>query len=1360
LTAEAPGVVLFHRPARVHPEPVRSEPIVLAPPPTVPQRAHGSWLQILLPVVGSLGIIGFALVYRNTLFLVVAAGIALLTVTLWVAIRLQQGRGARRTRRQAAERYRAYLAEQRSRVEGVAAAQRRGLDRLHPDPDLLWSVVGARRALWERRREDEDFMNVRVGLGDVPLAVPLRLDLGSNPLTEYESDLLAQARDLVDSFQSLRMAPVVVPAAGAGTLAVVGPPEEARALVRAILCQMVAFHAPDDLRVLASFRAEDEAAWGWMKWLPHTRESWVSGADETGQYRVGLAVDPADFEVLLTQLARPRLEHLDRVRDAGALAQPVSFQQGVVLVDGYQPQGEIGRLPVLEEVMTRAREIGVLVVAIVDEPDTVPGTVGARIELAEGGWLSYVESGPDGRREHGARSDAADSALCESVARAMAPLRLRMGRGRTTTVDSEGILELLGLDGPASLERRSPLGDVEPLLRTVIGVGEDGSAVVLDLKEPAEGGMGPHGLVVGATGSGKSELLRTLVTGLAVTHDPEELAFVLVDYKGGATFAELAPLPHLAGMITNLERDPSLIDRMHEALFGELERRQRLLQETGPFDRIRDYQLQRPTNDALPPLPTLLIVVDEFGELLTNRPDFLDLFVSIGRTGRSLGMHLLLATQRLDEGRIRGLEGHLRYRICLRTFSPDESLVALGTRDAFELPPLPGLGFLKVDAAMARFKAALATRPYRERRAPVQRPDVVRAFGVTGPGKELAVLGGRGAPEPWTAGRVRTEMEVAVEALARTERRARQVWLPPLPAAITLDAVVGRPDPERHAAGAEAWLRAPIGLLDRPRAQVQEALVLDFSGGGGHLGAIGAPRSGKSTLLQTIAGALSLTHDPADVQVYCVDLGGGGLHALADLPHVGAVYGRGDRDGVHRLVRELRALLASRAADFRRHRLGSMAELHGARREGRLESGYGEVFLVIDNWALFVQEFEALEDDIVDLAASGLHFGLHVIVAANRWNDLRLALRDNLGGRIELRLNDPIESEVDRTAAAALPDRVPGRALSRTGEQVQIALPRVDGRADAGGLALGIEGLVADVAGRWAASSPAPPILMLPVEVRPEDLPDPATDPRPGVPIGVEEFGLEPIRVDLFEGDPHFAIYGDGESGKTTLLRAWMRGLTAKQPPAAVRVAVVDYRRTLLGAVGDSHLLGYAATPEQAAELAGRLAAELSARLPGRTLSAEELRRPERSWSGPQIVLFIDDYDLVAGPTGNPLGDLVELLAQGRDVGFHVVLARRVGGTARSSFEPFLQRVRELGSPGLVMSGDPGEGPLVGNQKAEPLPPGRGYLVRRRRTALVQTVHAPEDVREDADDRPRAIRARGDGQPRPTGKAPAPRRPR
>src|SRR4051812_46366123 len=806
----------YHRPERSFPAPLETEPVVLAGPPLVPEGRRGLLLQLALPLVGTLSMVGFAFIVRNTLFLVVGVGVALLSVVAMAMLAVQQRREERRRRSRRERRYRDHLAEQRTRLEQLASAQRDHDEMLHPTAAAAWTLVNARARVWERRPNHSDFLDVRLGDGDVPLAAPVQLDLGGDPLAEHDPELLDEAESLVAELAVLRGAPVTVSLAALGSLAIVGERTEGRALARHLLCELAALHAPDDLRLLAWFDSDAENEWAWMKWLPHTRDSRL-GAETGVRHAVGLTIDTEDLEVLLAQVVRPRLEHIERRRSADPHGPAPRFQPAVVVVDGYDPSGPLDGLPLLREVLVRGRELGVIVLCLVDTPDQVPSRIGARVELAGGGWLAYRESGPEGRREANVRAAAADVALCESLARRLAPLRLRVHGDEAERVESEGLLDLLELTADAGL------------LSTPIAIGDDGAPLVLDLKEAAENGMGPHGLVVGATGSGKSELLRTLVAGLALRHTPDELAFVFVDYKGGATFAELDGLPHVAGTITNLERDLTLIDRMREALLGELERRQRLLQEVGPFDRARDYQRHRAANPelGLEPLPSLLVIVDEFGELLATRPDFLDFFVSAGRTGRSLGIHLLLATQKLDEGRIRGLESHLRYRICLRTFSPEESLVALGTRDAYELPPLPGLAYLRVDGALRRFKTAHVSRPFREHRPLVEEASVVRAFGVRGAEQELAIVRPARELEAVGSDGGRTELRVAIDR-ARGGSRARRVWLPPLPEALPLDAVVG-PDDHRRP-GTDGWLRVPVGLLDRPRAQLQLPFELDFTG--------------------------------------------------------------------------------------------------------------------------------------------------------------------------------------------------------------------------------------------------------------------------------------------------------------------------------------------------------------------------------------------------------------------------------------------------------------------------------------------------------------------------------------------------
>jgi DNA segregation ATPase FtsK/SpoIIIE, S-DNA-T family len=1274
---------LVHRRARAHPPPLPTGELLVAAPPAVAWSAPAAaaWLQYLVPLLGGAGSLAFLLAIpgpRHPLLVAAVAGTAVASLALGAGLRLAERRSARRARRRERSRYLAHLARVGEAADQLAAAQLAAADHLHPDPARLWALARRAERLWERRPADGDFLTVRVGHGPVPLCAPVRLDAAGGPLVERDAALLAAAEALVRRAGWLPRAPVTVPLRGLGVLALTGPPERARALARALLCQLAAFHAPEDLRILAAFPPAALPAWEWLKWLPHSRDPAGAG----GTPGCLLAETPAQLATLLDREVRPRL------------AGPAGGPHLVALLELDPPGGGAAAGRLLDELLDRAAAAGTTVIWLAGDPAGEPSELAARLLLDEHGTAALQETAPGGRRVEAIAADAAGVAVCEALARTLAPLRLDR-RPAAVQAGPVRLLDLLAAGDPAAARPASrPPAE---LLRVPVGLRPDGAPLLLDLKEAAEGGIGPHGLVVGATGSGKSELLRTVVAGLAAAHPPEQLAFVLVDFKGGAAFADLARLPQVAGLITNLQADLSMVDRARAALQGEQERRQRLLREAGNLPDLRAHAARRAAGAGLPPLPHLLVVVDEFGELLDARPDFLDLFMAVGRVGRSLGMHLLLASQRLDEGRLRGLDGHLRYRVCLRTFSAAESAAVLGTPAAYHLPATPGAALLKVDAAPPRrFTAALVSGA---------RP---AAAGTGGPPRVVPFTptrqpdGAGAAAAPPEAPR---DLDVLVAGLAGAGSRAHQVWLEPLGTALPLDGPL--------AAGRAGWLRAAVGVVDRPLQQAQEPLVLDFSGVAGHLAVVGAPRTGKSTLLCTIVAALAAGHPPDAVQVYAVDLGGGLLHRQTGLPHVGAVCGAREPDRARRLARELRALVAERERRFRDLGLDSMAAWHDLRRAGFDLGPYGEVFLVVDNWGALTRELPELEAAVGELAAGGLHYGVHLVVAANRWADLRAGLRDNLGGRLELRLNDPLESELGRAAAAALP-AVPGRGLTQDGLQFQAALPgppeAVLGRAQ--------------VAPGGAA---APPLRMLPDLVGEGALPAPSGDRgrRGGVPFAVEEHRLEPVWLDLFSGPPHFLVLGDAECGKTGLLRLLARGLAARYRPDEVALVVVDHRRGLLDLAGLPQLAAYATDAGVSAEVVGQLHTRLSARLAGRAVAGDRTARPPPVHDPRQVVL-VDDYDLLPAATGGLLAPLVDLLAHGGELGFHLVLARAVAGTARSSFEPVLQRLRELGMPGLVMSGDPHEGPLLGGRKAAPLPPGRGLLVGRRRPAvLVQVAHCP-----------------------------------
>jgi S-DNA-T family DNA segregation ATPase FtsK/SpoIIIE len=1282
--------------------------LAVEPPPEPERPVPPGVLARLLPGVMLLGSIAFVVWGpRDPATLLFGGMFALSTVGMLLAGSGGRGPGQRQAALDEERRdYLRYLALVRRRVRAVAAEQRAVLEHVHPEP-AAWPEVLAQGRLWERRAGDADFGQLRAGRGAQRLAMRL-VAPQTGPVEGVEPVTALALRRFLRAHAVVPDLPVALSLRGSATIWLEPEPGcgpgPARALARALVAQYVLWHGPGDALLAVVAPASRVAEWEWAKWLPHA-----------GHPRRRDAVGPL-------RMLTAEADDVRRWWAAELSGRPPGTGVGephlLVVVDGAAgpgPWAGVAGATVLRVGAPAGRRPGPSVVRLLVGPGRLARAdrEGAVTPVGRPDGLTLAEAAALARRL--ARFHPAGSGPA-------APTGLRT---------SPGLPALLGL-GPVTAEGvealRARRGRTPERLRVPIGVDEAGAPVALDLKESAHGGSGPHGLCVGATGSGKSELLRALVLGLAAAHSSAELNLVLVDFKGGATFLGFAGLPHVSAVITNLADELSLVDRMADALAGEITRRQELLRAAGNLAGVAEYAAARRGGRGreLPPLPALVVVVDEFSELLARRPELIELMVTVGRLGRSLGLHLLLASQRIDEGRLRGLESHLSYRIALRTFSAAESRAVLGVPDAHQLPPAPGSAFLSTGTdELVRFRAAFvsgpATTPGGSAATPAQRrahPFGIEPVAAATPARSPSGERDAGAPVLDTGPSV---LDTVVAALAGNGPPAHRVWLPPLADPPPLDEILGRPraQPGRglRVPGAAGALRVAVGLVDRPYQQRRDRLTLDLADAAGHLAVVGGPRSGKSGALRAVLLALALSHTPAELGVHVLDFGGGTLTALAGLPHVGTVADRQQPDLVRRTAAEFAAVLARRERLFRDAGVGSVEEFRRRRAAGEFpDEPATDLLLVVDGCAVLRAEFDDLEARLLPLTGQGLSYGLHVAVSANRWSELRPALKDLLGSRLELRLGEPAESEVDRRRAAAVPAR-PGHGLAPDGAPTVLAAPWLsgDGAGDPGVL-------VAAVAAAWTGP-PFAPVALLPGRVHVDDLP-----PGPGLGIGVDEDGLARVEID-FAADPHLLCFADAESGKTTLLRVLARGLTSRFGPDRARLVVVDHRRGLLGAVGEPHLLAYTSTAEATAEAVRELAGSLRRRLPGPEVTARELR--DRSWwTGPEVYVLVDDYDLVApaGVASNPLLPLAEFLPQAKDVGLHLIVTRRSGGAGRALFDPLLGRLRELAAPGLVMNGSPDEGPLVGTAKPQPLPPGRGTLVDRRRgTRRVQLGWLPPE---------------------------------
>jgi S-DNA-T family DNA segregation ATPase FtsK/SpoIIIE len=1317
---------VIHRPARSTRPLDPAAPRTIEAPPNLPEGKVGNAATALLPMAGVVSSVVLMTVIRNSQFAAIGAIVLVVALLGAVALFLSQRGKAQRTRRVQRERYLDYLEELREELGAAERERRQAARELNPPPEALYDLVRDPARLWERRRPDADFLSVRAGTGDVPAhELTIAQNSTGGVLTPPDPFMLNEARALTGRFGTATGFPLTVPLDRAGNVSIIGDRDGVLRVARALLLQTAVTHAPDDVAV--ALGASDEPEWAWVKWLPHVLDPQTYDGPVAARR---IAPDLAELARLCAPDLRQRAAYAAEVRrglsgrtkDALRLTSRmlvISDSYGDTAAELPRPDSAIG-LP----------EMGVTVLHLLHQQVHEPDQVSVRITV--GGDRITVDD-LRGNTGHGT-VDAVTTAGAEGIARMLAPLRLSAESAAEGTPVSGPVdfPALLGIDDPADLDLQrlwAPRGERD-FLRVPIGLTDRHEPVLLDLKESSQLGMGPHGLCVGATGSGKSELLRTLVLALAATHSPEDLSLVLVDYKGGATFAPFAELPHVAGVITNLENQAGLVERVHSSLAGEVKRRQQVLKDAGNIADIGHYAaLRATTRPDLEPLPHLFVVIDEFGELITAKPDFIDLFLSIGRIGRSIGVHLLLSSQRIEGGKLKGLDTYLSYRLGLRTFSADESRTVLDTSDAFHLPPLPGFGYLKVDTSTyERFKAGYVSGPYRgpARRDQRNAEPLARLYPAYNTPQETEAVEEPVAPQRETGP---TVLSVMVGQLATAAPPVRRIWLPPLPDATTLDVAAGplRADTDgvrlTHTNGP---MTVPLGILDDPARQWQQPWQLDLTVAGGHAAVIGGPQSGKTTLLRTLALSLALTHTPYDVAVYGLDLSGGGLSALAALPHVGGIASRADHERAARTVAEVRGMLAIREELFREHGIDSVDQLRHLRSKGRLpELAATDIVLIIDGHGALRDEFADLDDPVADLLKRGGGYGIHVVAGMLRWNDVRIATQSMFGTRVELRLNDPADSSIDRKLSETLAPDTPGRVLTDGKLFAQVALPRIDNRPEAGDLGPALERTTRTVRASWHGEL-APPVRVLPTRLLAAKLPSPATEPA-AIPVGVDQETLAPVLLDLFGTDQHLLILGDNECGKTNLLKLIATQLVQRYSDEELVFGVYDPRRGLRGVVPEPYRGGYAHNARLANALSTGIATELEKRLP-ETADPDAPMTGEPAFTGPRIVILVDDYDILTTAGQQPLAPFLPYVSSAQDIGLHFVIARRTAGSSRALYEPLLTTLRETGTTALVMTGDRTEGQLFPGLYASQQPPGRGTLVRRGRPhQLIQTALADEE---------------------------------
>ncbi|MFD7153667.1 FtsK/SpoIIIE domain-containing protein [Kribbella sp. NPDC059898] len=1188
----------YNRPPRLAPH-LDEEKLRLPPPPPPPQNRPFPWPVVLMPLVLGLVMVGLFNSYYFLVFTLVSP--------LMMGMNFFSSRKSNRLDHIKARKL--YFARQAALDEeiAVAVARERVIRNLTaPDPVRIAQLAtrpGSR--LWERRRHDPDYLLLRVGTAD----------------QESLKELDDQGRE--ENHRTIRWtipdAPIAVPLRNHGVLGIAGEAASVRALARWLTIQAAVLHSPQSLRIVVLAESDDATDWDWVRWLPQLRPG-------KGPAAVLIANDETTTAARVGELVS-QIQGRHRRAEASTEREPMLEYEVMVIADGSRRLRDV---PGFVQVLTEGPAVGVYSVCLDRDERLLPQECSG-VVLAEDDTLLVRRPGiPDQRN---VRADLVTPEWCEQIARSLAPVRDVSPDHDAGLPKTVKLLDELDLEPPEPTDLLARWQRRPASTSFVLGSDFDGKFVV-DLVAD-----GPHGLIAGTTGSGKSELLQTMVASLAVANRPDELTFVLVDYKGGSAFKECAGLPHTLGMVTDL--DAHLVERVLESLEAELRRRERILAAADAKD-LPDYQSKRVANPELARLPRLLLVIDEFAAMVREIPDFVPGLIGIAQRGRSLGIHLILATQR-PAGVVTGdIRANTNLRIALRVTDQSESQDVVDVNEAASISPgIPGRALIRrgprlADLFQTAWVGAERSSGTEEPEGPVD-PAAVQVTEL--PWSDLGRAVDREdddveastptAPAP-------TDLQALVQALRAAAAELPdfavqpQPWKPALGQQILLDEL---PDTS------ETPMFAPYALEDIPALQQQRVAGLDFETFG-HLYVIGAPRSGRTQTLRTMAGSAAKNLSIADVHIYGIDAAGGGLAPLERLPHCGAVVSRHDMERMTRLLRRLNQELSERQELAGKHNATGLNELRKALPKSERPA---HVLVFIDGWdalaaTLDDSDHNHLLQDVMRLLREGAGLGMHVIATSER---------SLLGGRLASH-NDHklLLRQADRTDYQGVGLRVkipsivlPGRGWHvLTGTETQVAV------LAAGGGAEQVDAISAIAAAATKRDAKVPParrpfqLAELPSSIEfseaYEHVGDAERRPQWGL-IGIGGDEVSAVGVDLAGVGSSYAVLGSPGSGRSNALSCLAVSLLA----GGSSLVVITPRESPLRMLARHPHVLLMDQADPADDVLRRALDHLPA--------------------GPKVVV-IDDADLIMTAAADKL--LKDIVVSGRDQGLALIFGATTDG--------------------------------------------------------------------------------------------------
>ncbi len=1093
--------------------------------PDVMSKPGMSWISIILTSVGTmviLAILGVVMggAIMNPLYMIpmlFMSGISALVNFLIQKKKYKKEQNLLKTK------YLNYLAEKEKEIVSAVNYQRDIC--LRKDPDLSVCMETVRRRLpelWNRTMDDEDAVSVRVGVSTAPFNIEIKTP--KNGFSLYEKQYQNNAQEIHDKYSIIDGVPFTFNFRNCQTLGIAGEYNAVAPFLRSIIMHMACHYSYDELKMVFVYDENMRRDWDFVRWLPHVNDD-TDGSRFIicSKYQVKDILKPIESEI------RSREPENDNRFSMQSFSNPTPFYLFIVLnpslIDGQE---------IVRYLFGNQPDYGVGTIVVSRSVQSLPRMAEAVIEIDNAAAKFYMKSSANSYTSFA--PDKADLNMAEYFARSLAPVRFADGRGESSLPTYITFMEGYNIKKPEQLDLMDYWENARPekTMSVPIGVRANGEKFFFDINEKAHG---PHGLVAGTTGSGKSEMIQSWIISMAIQFSPRDVSFVLIDFKGTGLILPFENLPHLAGKISDLDTN---IDRNLIALEAELQRRKALFDSAG-VSNISSYLELYHSGRVSEPLSYLFVVIDEYAEFKANFPDFTAAIDALFRTGRTLGVHIILLTQN-PGGIISGQsESNVRFRWCLKVASKMASKEIIDHPDAAKLTN-PGRAYVRVgtDEIFEQIQSFYSGGKYDPDadKDKGKREIEISSVDIIGHRRKLD-----SGDKEETHRRKTSEIDALVGYINEFTRRksipsARPIWTEKMPDILFVDEMIGKYGNEHK----ETEIAPIVGMLDDPATQKQYPFRVPLSDNG-HAVIYGAPGSGKSTFLYSLIYSLCHTYTPEQVNLYLLDFGSWNLGMFRDYPHVGAVANDNEEEKVIKTIQLMDNLLADRKVLFSEIGVGSIQAYNYSARE---KVPY--VFLIIDNFAPVTQIYPQLDEFFPRMIKEGGSYGVILVSTSNTSSGLGFKLQQNIRTNIALQMSDPSDysSIVGRTGGLQ-PDNYPGRGLFREDRvmEFQTALPGNTREDNTRSLAIREDGK--KMAAEWRGKIPAPlPII-------PDKIEFGSVKADSGLTLGILKTNIRPVGVSFDKGHT-LLISGLKGAGKTNLLKCLAKQAKDESPDSEIIV--------------------------------------------------------------------------------------------------------------------------------------------------------------------------------------------------------------